>query len=109
MNSLQLSSASQSRMMKVLLLAFVLTLLLVNGSALKCHNCVPYTPGGRCTTTVETCGYKKDTCVAARFTSYPYSYFRRCISMSDCMILQTSPYIKATCCQTDLCNTHAPI
>ncbi|XP_016309258.1 CD59 glycoprotein-like isoform X1 [Sinocyclocheilus anshuiensis] len=105
MNSLQLSSASQSRMMKVLLLALVVALVLENGSALKCHNCVPRTPGGRCVTTQETCGYKKDTCVSARFTISPYSYFRRCISMADCMILQSSPYINAKCCQTDLCNT----
>ncbi|KTF97202.1 hypothetical protein cypCar_00018982 [Cyprinus carpio] len=104
MNSLQLGSASQSRMMKVLLLVLVVALVLTNGSALKCHNCVPRTSGGRCVTTQETCGYKKDTCVAARFIS-PYSYFQRCISMADCKILQFNPNIEAKCCQTDLCNT----
>ncbi|XP_016097428.1 weak neurotoxin WNTX33-like isoform X2 [Sinocyclocheilus grahami] len=92
-------------MMKVLLLALVVVLVLENGSALICHNCVPRTPGGRCVTTQETCGYKKDTCVSARFTISPYSYFWRCISMADCMILQSSPYINVKCCQTDLCNT----
>ncbi|XP_026134472.1 lymphocyte antigen 6F-like [Carassius auratus] len=92
-------------MMKVLLLTLVVLLVLENGSALKCHNCVPRTPGGRCVTTQETCGYKKDTCVSARFTISPFSYFRRCISKADCMILQTSPYIKTKCCDTDLCNT----
>uniref|UniRef100_A0A672SLY9 Snake toxin/toxin-like domain-containing protein n=1 Tax=Sinocyclocheilus grahami TaxID=75366 RepID=A0A672SLY9_SINGR len=74
-------------------------------STLECYNCVPGTPGGSCVATQETCGYKKDTCVSARFTIPPYSYFRRCISMADCMILQSSPNIKAKCCQTDLCNT----
>ncbi|XP_016374694.1 CD59 glycoprotein-like [Sinocyclocheilus rhinocerous] len=78
------------------------------GSTLKCYNCVPGTPGGSCVATQETCGYKKDTCVSARFTIPPYSYFRRCISMADCMILQSSPNIKAKCCQTDLCNTNNP-
>uniref|UniRef100_A0A673LV19 Snake toxin/toxin-like domain-containing protein n=1 Tax=Sinocyclocheilus rhinocerous TaxID=307959 RepID=A0A673LV19_9TELE len=87
-------------MMKVLLLALVLSLVLENA-----YNCVPGTPGGSCVTTQETCGYKKDTCVSARFTMSPYSYFRRCISMADCMIFQSSPSIKAKCCQTDLCNT----
>ncbi|XP_051557737.1 CD59B glycoprotein-like [Myxocyprinus asiaticus] len=92
-------------MMKVLLLALVLALVLADGSALKCHRCVPSTPGGRCSITQETCGYKQDACVSARFTVSPFSYFRRCIAMSDCMILQSSPYIKTKCCQTDLCNT----
>ncbi|XP_043072487.1 CD59 glycoprotein-like [Puntigrus tetrazona] len=97
-------SLAFSRTMKVLLPALVLALVLANGSALKCYNCVPGTPGGSCVTTQETCGYKKDTCVSARFIS-PYSYFRRCISMADCMILQSSPNMKVKCCQTDLCNT----
>ncbi|XDV28222.1 hypothetical protein PO909_031571 [Leuciscus waleckii] len=90
-------------MMKVLLLALVLALVLANVSALKCNNCVPRN-GGRCVTTQETCGYKKDACVSARFTTYPFSYFRRCIGMGDCLILQSTPYITATCCQRDLCN-----
>nr|XP_017208227.1 CD59 glycoprotein-like [Danio rerio]BBD52178.1 cocaine-and amphetamine-regulated transcript protein-like 2 [Danio rerio] len=92
-------------MMKVLLLALVLALVFADGSALKCYNCVPNVPGGSCVTKEETCGYKKDTCVSARFTSPPFGYFRRCISMADCMILQSSTSIKAKCCQTDLCNT----
>ncbi|XP_016097429.1 CD59 glycoprotein-like [Sinocyclocheilus grahami] len=92
-------------MMKVLLLALVFSLVLENGFALICYNCVPGTPGGSCVTTQETCGYKKDTCVSARFTISPYSHFRRCISMADCMIFQSSPSIKAKCCQADLCNT----
>ncbi|KAL1246797.1 hypothetical protein QQF64_034829 [Cirrhinus molitorella] len=91
-------------MMKVLLLALVLALVLGNGSALECYNCIPGIPGGSCVTTQETCGYKKDTCVSARFTTYPFSYFRRCISMPDCMILQSTSNIKIICCQTDLCN-----
>ncbi|XP_052404750.1 lymphocyte antigen 6G isoform X1 [Carassius gibelio] len=92
-------------MMKVLLLTLVLVLILTNGSALKCYNCVPGSPGGSCATTQETCGYKKDTCVSARFTIAPYSYFRRCISMAACIILQSSPSIKVSCCQRNLCNT----
>ncbi|KAK9980226.1 hypothetical protein ABG768_013604 [Culter alburnus] len=91
-------------MMKVLLLALVLTLVLANGSALKCNRCVPGSPGGRCVTTKETCGYGQDACVSARFTTYPFSYFRRCSKMGDCLIIQSSPYITARCCQTDLCN-----
>nr|XP_055057407.1 CD59B glycoprotein-like [Misgurnus anguillicaudatus] len=89
--------------MKVLLLSLVLALLLADGFALKCNNCVPRS-GGRCSTTRETCGYKQDACVSARFTIYPFSYFRRCIAMSDCMILRASAHISASCCQSDLCN-----
>uniref|UniRef100_A0A671SLJ5 UPAR/Ly6 domain-containing protein n=1 Tax=Sinocyclocheilus anshuiensis TaxID=1608454 RepID=A0A671SLJ5_9TELE len=99
-------------MMKVLLLALVLALVLANilitvvGSTLECYNCVPGTPGGSCVATQETCGYKNDTCVSARFTIPPCAFPSRvCISMADCMILQSSPNIKAKCCQTDLCNT----
>ncbi|XP_073728955.1 CD59 glycoprotein-like [Misgurnus anguillicaudatus] len=91
--------------MKVLLLSLVLALLLADGFALKCYHCVPGTPGGSCVTKQETCGYKKDACVSASFLTTPYSHFRRCISMSDCMILQSSPLISvSTCCQKDLCN-----
>ncbi|XP_060761399.1 phospholipase A2 inhibitor and Ly6/PLAUR domain-containing protein-like [Neoarius graeffei] len=73
------------------------------GSALKCYHCVARN-GGSCTTTTETCGYKKDTCVSAHFTNRPFTYFRRCISWSDCLILQDSDYVEAKCCQSDLCN-----
>ncbi|XP_073728956.1 CD59 glycoprotein-like [Misgurnus anguillicaudatus] len=91
-------------MMKVLLLSLVLALLLTDGFALKCNNCVPDTPGGRCVTTQETCGYEKDTCVSAVSITYPISYFQRCIAKSDCLNLRSSPNIMATCCQRDLCN-----
>ncbi|XP_065132716.1 CD59 glycoprotein-like [Paramisgurnus dabryanus] len=90
--------------MKVLLLSLILALLLADGFALKCNKCVPGTPGGSCVTTQETCGYNKNTCVSARFLITPFSSFRRCISMSDCLILQANRYITARCCQTDLCN-----
>ncbi|MCI4390849.1 hypothetical protein PGIGA_G00127700 [Pangasianodon gigas] len=89
--------------MKTLFLTLVLALMLMSGSALKCNNCVPLS-GGKCTTTIETCGYKKDACISARFTIYPYTYFRRCISMSDCLLLQANSNIVARCCQRDLCN-----
>ncbi|XP_053342938.1 CD59B glycoprotein-like [Clarias gariepinus] len=89
--------------MKTLLLALCLALMLLSGSALKCNNCVPRS-GGRCTNTVETCGYKKDACISARFTNYPFNYFRRCIAMSDCLLLQSTSGIVAQCCQRDLCN-----
>lgn len=42
----------------------------VTGSALKCNNCVPLS-GTRCTNKIETCGYKQDACISARFTFYP--------------------------------------
>ncbi|XP_060761339.1 CD59A glycoprotein-like [Neoarius graeffei] len=89
--------------MKTLVLTLVLALMLMSGSALKCYHCVPRYDGS-CTTTTETCGYKKDACVSAYFTNRPFTYFRRCISRSDCLILQASPSIKARCCQSDLCN-----
>ncbi|XP_012672988.1 CD59 glycoprotein-like [Clupea harengus] len=90
--------------MKAFLVAVLLVLAVANGSALKCRHCVPSRPGTGCTVTTETCSSSMDACVAARFLFSPFSYFNRCIKMSDCRILQTSPYIKANCCQTDLCN-----
>ncbi|KAL7842334.1 hypothetical protein SRHO_G00240230 [Serrasalmus rhombeus] len=97
-------SKQHSRIMKTLLVTLPLAMLLMSVSALKCKNCIPPVSGGRCTTTTETCGFRKDACVSAVFTTYPFSYFRRCISMSDCLILQGTSNINAQCCQTDLCN-----
>ncbi|KAG7319799.1 hypothetical protein KOW79_016942 [Hemibagrus wyckioides] len=77
--------------------------MLMSGSALKCNNCVPLSGTG-CINKIETCGYKKDACISARFTIYPYTYFKRCIAMSDCLLLQSNPNIVAHCCQRDLCN-----
>ncbi|KAG5265329.1 hypothetical protein AALO_G00241070 [Alosa alosa] len=90
--------------MKAFLVALLLMMTVANGCALKCRRCVPSVPGGRCTVSTETCSSNMDACVAARFLISPFSYFNRCIKMSDCRILQRSPYIKANCCQTDMCN-----
>ncbi|KAF7692495.1 hypothetical protein HF521_010105 [Silurus meridionalis] len=89
--------------MKTLILTLVFALMLMSGSALKCKKCSA-SKGGRCTTTTETCGYKQDACVSAIFTQYPFGYFKRCIAMSDCLLLQGTPTITAVCCQRDLCN-----
>lgn len=56
-------------------------LCFVTASALKCNHCVPSGSGGRCTNTIETCGYKKDACVSARFTIYPCMSFVSCVSL----------------------------
>ncbi|XP_062386714.1 CD59 glycoprotein-like [Sardina pilchardus] len=90
--------------MKAFLVAALLLLAVASGCALKCRRCVPSVPGVGCTVSTETCSSNMDACVAARFLQHPYSYFNRCIKMTDCRILQTSPYIKANCCQTDMCN-----
>ncbi|XP_066508825.1 CD59 glycoprotein-like isoform X1 [Hoplias malabaricus] len=89
--------------MKTLLVTLIVSGLLMSGFALKCNNCIPR-PGGSCRNTIETCGFGLDACVSAFFTISPFSYFRRCSKMSDCLILQASPYISARCCQSDLCN-----
>ncbi|KAL7842335.1 hypothetical protein SRHO_G00240240 [Serrasalmus rhombeus] len=89
--------------MKTLLVTLLLAMLLMSGSALKCNRCVPRS-GGRCTTTTETCGFNHNACVSGMFTKFPFTYFKRCISLSDCLIMQGTPYISARCCQTDRCN-----
>ncbi|KAF4076492.1 hypothetical protein AMELA_G00215670 [Ameiurus melas] len=90
--------------MKTLVLTLGLALMLMSASALKCNHCISRN-GVRCTTTTETCGYKQDACVSAIFLPpSPPSYFRRCISMADCLLLQTTSSIQARCCQRDLCN-----
>ncbi|XP_060761340.1 CD59 glycoprotein-like [Neoarius graeffei] len=89
--------------MKTLVLTLVLSLMLMSGSALKCHHCLPQVRS-KCISTIEVCSSQDDACLSAHFTIYPFTYFRRCSSLSDCLILQTSPSIKARCCQSDLCN-----
>ncbi|XP_062843614.1 CD59B glycoprotein-like [Trichomycterus rosablanca] len=86
--------------MKTLFVTLVLALLLMTGSALKCNNCI----SKGCYNTVETCGYKQDACVSAIAKNFPFTYFRRCIAMSDCFILQASNLFNVRCCQTDRCN-----
>uniref|UniRef100_A0A8C1SN27 Snake toxin/toxin-like domain-containing protein n=1 Tax=Cyprinus carpio TaxID=7962 RepID=A0A8C1SN27_CYPCA len=78
---------------EVLLLALVLNLVLF----LNCFRLETLSKDSNnlCVTTQETCGYKKDT------------VYRRCIRMANSMIFQSSPNIKAKCCQTDLCNRSA--
>ncbi|TRY81654.1 hypothetical protein DNTS_025979 [Danionella cerebrum] len=90
--------------MKLFLALLVLALVFADGSALKCQHCVPVRPGGSCVSGTETCGYKKDTCVSAKFEKPMSSHFRRCIGMADCLLLQSNKYITANCCQRDLCN-----
>ncbi|KAI5616502.1 CD59B glycoprotein-like, partial [Silurus asotus] len=89
--------------MKTLILTLVFALMLMSGSALKCKKCIAPS-GGRCTTTTETCGIRQDACISAIFTNYPFGYFKRCSAMSDCLLLQGTQGIRATCCQRDLCN-----
>ncbi|XP_036383708.1 CD59 glycoprotein-like [Megalops cyprinoides] len=91
--------------MKALVITFFLLLALSCGEALRCNHCVPSTPGGRCTTTLETCRPDHDACIRAMFLPpLPISHFRRCIKMSDCMLLQGTPNINAYCCSSDRCN-----
>uniref|UniRef100_A0A3B4D2U2 UPAR/Ly6 domain-containing protein n=1 Tax=Pygocentrus nattereri TaxID=42514 RepID=A0A3B4D2U2_PYGNA len=89
--------------MKTLLVTLLLAMLLMSGSALKCNHCVPR-PGGRCTNTMQTCGFNQNACVSGTFTKYPFTHFRRCTSLTDCLIMQATPTINARCCQSDLCN-----
>ncbi|XP_069044296.1 CD59 glycoprotein-like [Lepisosteus oculatus] len=82
----------------------VVLLALSCGEALRCNNCVAVGRYGSCTTKVETCGYQQDTCITAVFNYPLYGHFRRCIRASDCFMLQSSSYVNARCCTTDLCN-----
>ncbi|XP_036375270.1 neurotoxin 3FTx-RI-like [Megalops cyprinoides] len=90
--------------MKILVVSLALLLVLACGDALKCNYCVSKKPGGTCTTSVETCENGKDACARAAFLNPPYSSFRRCIKMTDCLMLKTNSYIDIDCCNTDLCN-----
>ncbi|XP_026134445.1 CD59 glycoprotein-like [Carassius auratus] len=89
--------------MKTLLVVLILVLALNYGSALKCNHCVPQ-GGTRCTPTQETCDSGKDACIAARFNFPPFMGFRRCSSMTECLILSSNTAMKAKCCHSDLCN-----
>ncbi|XP_022534661.1 CD59 glycoprotein isoform X1 [Astyanax mexicanus] len=91
-------------MMKILLVTLLLVGLIMSGSALKCNYCITSGAGSTCSVTKETCGYKKDACISAFFTTAPYSRFRRCIAMSDCEIMKMLSNLNFRCCQTDLCN-----
>ncbi|KAJ8386129.1 hypothetical protein AAFF_G00176370 [Aldrovandia affinis] len=91
-------------MMKVLVFSFVFLLVVTCGEALVCSHCVPTRPGGTCNTTEEKCAFNNDACARAEFLISPFSHFRRCIKMSDCLLLQSNAFIKMHCCDSDLCN-----
>uniref|UniRef100_A0A9R1SJ44 Uncharacterized protein n=2 Tax=Cyprinus carpio TaxID=7962 RepID=A0A9R1SJ44_CYPCA len=84
--------------MKTLLVVLVLVLVLNYGEI-----CVPQ-GGTCCTQTQETRGFGKDACIAARFNFPPFMGFRRCSSMTECLILSSNTAMKVKCCHSDLCN-----
>uniref|UniRef100_A0A8C2HXB4 Uncharacterized protein n=1 Tax=Cyprinus carpio TaxID=7962 RepID=A0A8C2HXB4_CYPCA len=81
--------------MKTLLVVLVLVLALNYGEI-----CVPQV-GTRCTQTQETCGFGKGACIAARFNFPPFMGFRRCSSMTECLILSSNTAMKVKCCHSD--------
>uniref|UniRef100_A0A4W4H4I1 Snake toxin/toxin-like domain-containing protein n=2 Tax=Electrophorus electricus TaxID=8005 RepID=A0A4W4H4I1_ELEEL len=88
--------------MRTMFVVLALALLVMGGSALQCNHCVPLIPGGKCPDTIETCGSAKDTCVT--FNLANILVYKKCIKMSDCLLLQGLPLVNVVCCQTDLCN-----
>ncbi|KAL2082548.1 hypothetical protein ACEWY4_022366 [Coilia grayii] len=90
--------------MKAFILCVVVLLAVSSGFALDCIRCVPPKAGETCTASTETCPPEKDACAAAKFLRSPYGYYQKCMSMSDCKMLQTNSYINMNCCQKDLCN-----
>uniref|UniRef100_A0A667XJI6 UPAR/Ly6 domain-containing protein n=1 Tax=Myripristis murdjan TaxID=586833 RepID=A0A667XJI6_9TELE len=91
--------------MKVLYFAVLLQIVWISsGEALRCNRCVPRSPGGRCTNTVETCTYPFNVCAFVLFTPPLKSSFRQCMNMAVCQGYQKTPNVAANCCSTDLCN-----
>ncbi|XP_018605494.1 cytotoxin 10-like [Scleropages formosus] len=87
--------------MKVAMLAVSLLLVLACGEALKCNRCI----GKGCRPTVETCSSDQDACCSVIFLPpMPTNYFRRCIRMTECLLLKQSRNINAVCCNRDRCN-----
>uniref|UniRef100_A0A667XBB8 Snake toxin/toxin-like domain-containing protein n=1 Tax=Myripristis murdjan TaxID=586833 RepID=A0A667XBB8_9TELE len=89
-------------------LHFAVLLLIVwisSGEALRCNRCVPRSPGGRCTNTVETCSNPFDVCARVLFRPpLPISYFKRCMKEADAAMLRGNPSIDVYTCSMDLCN-----
>uniref|UniRef100_A0A667X3S6 UPAR/Ly6 domain-containing protein n=1 Tax=Myripristis murdjan TaxID=586833 RepID=A0A667X3S6_9TELE len=92
--------------MKVLYFAVLLQIVWISsGEALRCNRCVPRSPGGRCTNTVETCTYPFNVCAFVLFTPpLTISYFKRCMKEANAVILRTIPNVYVYTCSTDLCN-----
>ncbi|KAK1151930.1 CD59 glycoprotein-like [Acipenser oxyrinchus oxyrinchus] len=80
--------------------------LLCFGESLKCNHCIASGQHGRCTTTVQTCGYMEDRCLSMYFKPPMYGYARRCAKEKDCIVLQAmgGNSLTARCCETDRCN-----
>ncbi|XP_062843501.1 CD59 glycoprotein [Trichomycterus rosablanca] len=91
--------------MKLFVFAVILVLMVANGLALDCYQCVPKKAGGACEVTTVTCPANKDGCAAAKFLQPPYGHYQKCMAMSDCQTLKLNAYINIKCCQEDLCNT----
>ncbi|GAA6225947.1 long neurotoxin homolog NTL2-like [Lates japonicus] len=91
--------------MKASQLAVILLIVCISSAvALKCNRCVPYSAGGSCTNTVETCSRNDDVCASVVSTFPRYSYFKRCMKRSDAFILQATPHFQVFTCTTDRCN-----
>uniref|UniRef100_A0A8C6U434 UPAR/Ly6 domain-containing protein n=1 Tax=Neogobius melanostomus TaxID=47308 RepID=A0A8C6U434_9GOBI len=90
--------------MKSLQIAVVL--LVFSIGTCKCNHCVGGRPGSSCYKSVETCTRPEDVCASAisSFTTYVYSYFKRCMKASDAFILNASPHYQVFTCTTDRCN-----
>uniref|UniRef100_A0AAZ3NRX0 UPAR/Ly6 domain-containing protein n=1 Tax=Oncorhynchus tshawytscha TaxID=74940 RepID=A0AAZ3NRX0_ONCTS len=72
-----------------------------SGEGLKCNRCV----GKGCRNTVETCRIDHNTCGTVLFKPpLPILYFKRCMKMSECLMLGSNKDIDAFCCTTNQCN-----
>uniref|UniRef100_A0AAZ3NNN3 Uncharacterized protein n=1 Tax=Oncorhynchus tshawytscha TaxID=74940 RepID=A0AAZ3NNN3_ONCTS len=88
--------------MKAVCFSLLLLLLVCSfGEGLRCNRCI----GNGCSNTVETCRVDHDTCAMVIFKyPLPISYFKRCMKMSECMLLGSNKDIDAYCCTTNQCN-----
>ncbi|KAK6325207.1 hypothetical protein J4Q44_G00045490 [Coregonus suidteri] len=88
--------------MKAVCFSLLLLLLACSfGEGLRCNRCI----GIGCSNTVETCRIDHDTCGTVIFKRpLPISYFKRCMKMSECMLLGSNKDIDAYCCTSNQCN-----
>ncbi|XP_061765656.1 lymphocyte antigen 6D-like [Nerophis ophidion] len=86
--------------MKIVVLALLVVLVVSQGEALRC-NC-----GGRrqCPGNVETCSGEANACASVIFHVPCPGYFKGCMKMTNCKIMNQPGITTTACCSSDLCN-----
>ncbi|XP_027144930.1 neurotoxin 3FTx-RI isoform X1 [Larimichthys crocea] len=87
--------------MKTVILALLVLMAVSQTEALKC-NCA----GLRgCPKPVETCYNENEVCGSVTFSSASNpSFFKGCMPLRDCVLMNRQGASTARCCKTDQCN-----